>query len=303
MALAPEVRHSRAARLRRDAEQASGALPPLLAEAERLALSVAPGVHGRRRSGPGETFWQYRQAAAGDPLPAIDWRRSARSDQLFVREMEWEAAQTVSIWRDDALSMDYSSDDAWRSKHDRASVLALALAVLLVRGGERVGLLETEAARPQTGETQLGRVAMALAKRRERRPDFGAAPKAEFARGGRAVFLSDFMGPRDDVFPALAYAAERGVSGCYVQIVDPWEEAFPFDGRLIFESMGAEVAFETHRARALRSEYQEKLAERRDALRDMARRCGWRCLIHRTDESARSALLWLYGALSEARNG
>ncbi len=283
--------------LRRDAERISGALPPLLAEAERLAASVAPGVHGRRRAGPGETFWQYRQAAPGDPSTLVDWRRSARSDQLYVREMEWEAAQTVAIWADDAQAMDYRSDGAPRSKRDRAALLSLALGVLLIRGGERVSLLGTDAARPLGGETQLRRMGAALASSRPDRPDFGAPPRHAFRRGGKAVFLSDFMGPRDEIFPALAYAAECGVSGCYVQIVDPAEEAFPFDGRLVFESLGGGVEFETHRARGLRRAYLERLAERRDALRDMARRCGWRCMIHRTSESPRTALLWLYGAI------
>jgi uncharacterized protein (DUF58 family) len=296
---APETRTG-AAWLRRDAERIAGALPPLLAEAERLAASVITGAHGRKRAGPGETFWQYRQAMPGDPATAIDWRRSARSDHLFIREMEWEAAQTVSIWRDDSLAMDYRSDGAPRTKRDRASLLSLALGVLLIRGGERVSLLGTEAERPLSGETQLRRMGAMLHEVREDRPDFGAPPRHAFTRGGRAVFLSDFMGKRDEIFPALTHAAERGVSGCYVQIVDPAEEAFPFDGRLILRSMGGGVEFETHRARALQEKYRQRLAERRADLEETARRCGWRCLIHRTTDSPRQALLWLYGAIGGA---
>ncbi|MEO0957858.1 MAG: DUF58 domain-containing protein, partial [Pseudomonadota bacterium] len=72
--LSPE----RAAWLRRDSERISGSLPPLLVEAERLVASTFHGVHGRRRSGPGENFWQYRAAQPGDSLSQIDWRRSAR---------------------------------------------------------------------------------------------------------------------------------------------------------------------------------------------------------------------------------
>jgi uncharacterized protein (DUF58 family) len=283
--------------LRRDAERISGTLPPLLAEAERLAASIAAGVHGRRRSGPGETFWQYRQAMPGDPLTAIDWRRSARSDHVFIREMEWEAAQTVWIWRDDALSMDYQSDAAPRSKAERAALLALALSVLLVRGGERIGVIGTDAARPGAGETQLRRIGAALSKARDDRPDFGAPPDAAFARGGKAVFLSDFLGPVESVEPALLRAAESGVSGALVQILDPSEEAFPFDGRMIFQSMGGAVNFETHRARGLAEAYRQRLAERRDLLDRIVRRVGWRMTVHHTDVSPRRGLLWLMGAI------
>lgn len=283
--------------LRRDAERISGALPPLMAAAERLAASVVAGVHGRKRSGPGETFWQYRHALPGDPATAIDWRRSARSDQLFIREMEWEAAQTIWLWADDAQAMDWRSDMAPRTKAERARLLALALGVLLIRGGERVSLMGTGAERPATGETQLGRMAMELSADREDRADFGAPPMAAMASGGKAVFLSDFMGPRDAIFPSLLHAAERGVSGAYLQIVDPAEESFPYDGRLVLESLGGGVQFETHRARGLREAYLERLAERRADLMDTARSCGWRCAVHRTDESPRKALLWLYGAI------
>ncbi|WP_333832242.1 DUF58 domain-containing protein [Rubrimonas sp.] len=283
--------------LRRDAERVSGALPALLAEAERLAASIAAGAHGRKRAGPGETFWQYRQALPGDPNTAIDWRRSGRSDHLYIREMEWEAAQTVWLWRDDALSMDYRSDAAPRSKVERVSLLALALSVLLIRGGERVALLGTDAARPLSGETQLRRIAMTLAKPREHRPDYGAPPDGAFARGGKAVFLSDFLGPMEAVRPALLRAAQAGISGVIVQVLDPAEEAFPFDGRVRFESMGREIDFETHRARALADAYRRRLAERRDELDTLARRCGWRMTVHHTDVSPRRGLLWLYAAL------
>jgi uncharacterized protein (DUF58 family) len=88
--------------LRRDAEKIAGALPPLLADAEMLAATVSMGVHGRRRAGTGEDFWQYRQAMPGDARTQVDWRRSGRSDNQYIREMEWEAAQTISIWVDDA---------------------------------------------------------------------------------------------------------------------------------------------------------------------------------------------------------
>ncbi|QDL90817.1 DUF58 domain-containing protein [Paroceanicella profunda] len=287
--------------LRRDAERISGALPPLMAEAERLAHTVVAGVHGRRRAGPGESFWQYRHAVPGDSAAAIDWRHSARSDSYYIREMEWESAQSVQIWADDAQAMDYRSDAAPRSKADRAALLALALSVLLVRGGERVGLMGSAQSRPRPGENQLTRIAMELSLGREQRPDYGAPPADPLTRGGRAVFLSDFMGPSADLFDAIARAAESGVSGALVQILDPAEESFPFDGRVIFRSMAGVVDFETQRARALREAYVSRLAERREMLAERALRSGWQFLQHRTSESPRKALLWLYMAIGGDR--
>lgn len=287
--------------LRGDAEKVGGSLPPLLAEAERLAMTVAFGVHGRRRAGIGESFWQYRRAVPGDVLTSVDWRRSSRSDALYIREKEWEAAQTVSIWADDAQSMDFKGAKSERSKRERARLLALALSVLLVKAGERVSLLGTEAAQPRTGETQLRRIALALAEESEDRPDYGTPPRARYAASGKAVFLSDFMGPRDDMFGAFAHAAERNVSGCFLQILDEEEEVFPFDGRTRFRSIGGSVEYETDRARGLKSAYLARLEERRAALRDATRATGWQFAVHHTSESPRKALLWLYMAIGGQR--
>ena len=99
------------------------------------------GAHGRRRAGTGEAFWQFRPFGPGEAVSRIDWRRSARDDRTYVREREWEAAQTVWLWIDRSPSMAFVSDLAREPKLDRALVLGLAAADLLVRGGERVGLL------------------------------------------------------------------------------------------------------------------------------------------------------------------
>jgi len=125
----------------RRAEELAARFPPLLAAAERVAETVAGGIHGRRRSGPGETFWQFRRFEAGDEPRQIDWRKSAKSDPIFVREMEWEAAQSVFLWRDSTPSMEYHSQKAYPEKRERAELLLLALAALLLRGGEKVALL------------------------------------------------------------------------------------------------------------------------------------------------------------------
>ncbi len=291
--------------LRRDAEKVAGALPPLLAQAEHLAASVAMGFHGRRRAGHGENFWQYRQAVPGDPRSAVDWRRSGKSDQQFIREMEWEAAQTVSVWVDDALSMDYrdfdETDFKARSKFERAALLALAVSVLLIKAGERVALMGTDAGQPRAGRAQLNRMALALASELgdEGRADYGVPPGDRMTHGGRAVFFSDFLGDLDALVPALAHAADQGVRGCFVQVLDESEESFPFDGRMIFESMGGSTEFETQRARALREAYRERLAAHRARLKELARHLGWRTLFHRTSQPPREALLWLYMALGE----
>lgn len=285
----------RAVWLRRDAERISGSLAPLLAEAERLAATIVSGVHGRRRAGPGEEFWQYRRALPGDVATSIDWRRSARSDLAYIREMEWDSAQTVTLWCDTSKAMQYASHPDLRRKADRAKLLTLALAVLLSGAGERLSLLKTAAERPRSGEVQLRTMAMALSGGdADAATEYARVPAWPEKRSGRAVFLSDFLGPTDTLRATLDAAVERGVKGTLLQINDPAEEAFPFDGRVRFLSVGASLSYETDRAGSIRSAYVEKLAERRALLQDLALSAGWQFSTHRTSESPRKALLWLY---------
>lgn len=285
--------------LRRDAEALAGPLPPLLADAEHLAATMLLGDHGRRRPGMGEEFWQYRPAQPSDEARQIDWRRSARSDQHFVKEMEWQAAQTVLIWLDPAQSMGFASKDV-PSKANRGRALAMAIALLLLRGGERVGLTG-QAVRPRRGDAQILRLAQGLLAEDPNAQDYGAPEIHGMLPKSRALFLSDFMGPLEPVEAALTQASDRGVRGALVQILDPDEEAFPYDGRTVFRSMGGAIRHETLEAGALRDRYLERLAERKARLADLAQVTGWQYLCHHTGDSAQSALLWLYGALERRR--
>lgn len=279
--------------LRARSEAEASRFPALLARAEQLAGTVLLGEHGRRRAGMGDDFWQYRPVQAGDELRHIDWRRSARSDTQFIRQREWQIAQSVTIWVDQAASMRFASGDDLPEKADRARLVALAISILLNRAGERVGLSGDEVP-PRRGEAQISRVAEALL--REGEADYGAPQTEGMAAHGRALFLSDFLGDIAPVREALAAAADRGVQGVLFQVLDPAEESFPYRGRTIFESVGGTLAHETLKASELRDKYLARLAARKDELRTLCSKTGWQYGLHHTSDSAQSALLWLYNA-------
>lgn len=281
--------------LRADAENEAATLPPLLARAEHLAGAVLLGDHGRRRAGVGDDFWQYRPAQPGDSRRLIDHRRSAMGDVQFVREREWQIAQSIMLWVDQGASMRFTSAEALPLKADRARLLALAIAILLVRGGERVGLTGTTLP-PRRGNAQIIRLAEMFSEDTE--ADYAPPEHRAMIPSARALFISDFMGDIDEVKLALTKAADRGVRGVLLHVLDPSEEAFPFKGRTIFESVGGTLSHETLKANDLRDRYLERLAERKDELSTLCTVTGWQYGLHHTDASAQTALLWLYGALS-----
>lgn len=285
--------------LRSRSEALASGLPPFLADAQHLAATVLLGEHGRKRAGQGDNFWQYRPAQPGDSRRRIDWRQSGRTDGHFVRETEWQAAQSVMFWVDDAQSMAYSGHAKLPTKLRRAQTLAMALAILAQRAGERIGLMHLPEP-PKSGKSQLLNMARALMNP-EATPDYGAPKPRSLPNGSRAVFLSDFMGDLKDTEAVLGAAADRGVKGALVQILAPSEESFPFDGRTVFQSMSGAVEFETLKAKTLRNAYLQRLSDRKAALQSICARTGWRYHCHHTDGPAEPALLWLYTALERAR--
>ncbi|MFZ7090869.1 DUF58 domain-containing protein [Primorskyibacter sp. 2E233] len=280
--------------LRQNAQEEASRFPALLARAEQLAGTVLLGEHGRRRAGMGDDFWQYRPLRPGDSYRQIDWRRSGRGDEQFVREREWQIAQSVQVWVDPGASMRFSSSKELPSKADRARLIALAASILLIRAGERVGLTGWSLP-PRRGDIQILRLAEVFSA--EGQDDYAEPEARGIIPHSRALFVSDFLGDITAVEAALTKAADRGVRGLLLQVLDPSEESFPFHGRTIFESMGGSLAFETLKAGELREKYLERLAERKARLEDLCRLTGWQFSCHHTNTSAQAALLWLYRAM------
>jgi uncharacterized protein (DUF58 family) len=288
--------------LRPAAEAEAAALPALLIAAEHLATTVQMGGHGRRRAGAGEEFWQYRPAHSGDAARFVDWRRSARSDSQFVRDREAQLAQSLYLWADPAAAMRFSGAPSGRNarpdKGSRARLLLLALAISALRAGERVGLTGPLAP-PRPGKAQLLTLAQALMAERPAQ-DYGTPDLSAVAPQARVVLLSDFFADPALLETALAQAANRGVTGVLLQVLDPAEEDFPYDGRTVFESMAGGLRFETREAGDLRARYRDRLAARRDRLTRLAAQAGWTFSTHHTGHPAQTALLWLHGALGGA---
>jgi len=281
-------------RLRHDAEEAAARFPALLAEAERIASSVSHGVHGRRRAGQGETFWQYRHHRPEDGARFVDWRRSAQGDHLYIREVEWEAANAVYFWRDGSAGMQLHSR-GHPIKKERASVCLMAIASLLNRGGERLSVLG-ETGRARSGRQGLEPVSRALALG-EGPADHVAA--ADLPRHARLVIASDFLDPVETWRARLSRFAAQGATGALLRLVDPAEEDFPFKGRTRFEAATSGDSLLFGRAEDARTAYREAWARHGAELEDLSRQYRWRLITHRTDRPAASAVMALYQTLSE----
>jgi uncharacterized protein (DUF58 family) len=266
--------------------------------AEQLSSAIVLGVHGRRKAGMGETFWQFRRYAIEDPSTAVDWRQSAKSQHLFVREREWEVSESVWFWRDGSPGMRFASEKNLPLKIDRATVLTLALASLLVRGGERIALLGGSSS-PAMGRVALRRLAHRLADLPP--SDQAVPPAAPMSRTGTLVWVSDFLQPLEEIEARMRGFANAGVKGFLTQIIDPAEEDFPFTGRVRFEAPAQGDTTLFGKVQNIRADYRKLYAAHSEAVGVLARRLGWHFLRHRTDRAAQTALIALFGAIGGAR--
>ncbi len=268
------------------------AMPALLVEARRIASTILSGWHSRRRAGPGEAFWQFRPFASGEPAATIDWRRSARDEHLYVREREWEAAHTVWLAPDLSASMRFRSRLAPIDKQARTVVLTLALAELLARGGERVGLLGDGP--PVLSRNAAEKIAGALLGAGEEWPD-----ARQLGRFSELIVIGDFLDPIDEIEKRLDAVAAAGARAHLIQVVDPIEESFPYTGRTEFTDPESGYRRLIGRAESIALEYRLRLGERRDVLVERCRRLAWTWLIHHTDRPPTELLMQLAGRLAD----
>ena len=287
------------AQVRGAADRLADAYPPLLIQSQRIANAVIQGAHGRRRSGPGADFWQYRPYSPGDSISRIDWRKTARAGDTLIRETEWAATNTLFVWASQATGMDFKSNLADTSKRDRAAILALTIATLAIRAGERVSVLGW----PQkAGHTRL-------VLRRMAAWYSGAAggsldnetlpPSMQLPKHASVVLIGDFYEPLEQIRDRFARIADAGLSGHIIQITDPAEETLPYQGRTEFLEMAGTGRFIAGRAETLREEYVAAMNRQREGLRLLARQLNWTFAVHHTDQSPHPLLMALYMRLTQ----
>ena len=276
------------------ARRRAALVPDLLVEARRVVNTVIAGWHGRRKRGIGENFWQFRPYVEGEARSRIDWRRSARDDHTYVRDREWEAAHTVWLWADSSPSMLYKSANAKTSKESRALVLALALAELLSRSGERIawpGLTDPFAAR--NGAERLA-AHLVHAPPPPDRPDL-----SQIRRMSDLVIAGDLLDPPEETIAWLTPAAYRGVRAHLIEIADPAEESFPYSGRIEFRDPESGARLTAGRAETVGEDYRRRYLARREELAAWCRRIAWSHTVNHTDRPASEALVRVHTMMTE----
>jgi uncharacterized protein (DUF58 family) len=196
------------------------------------------------------------------------------------------------MWSDLSASMDFKSHLSKVTKRDRAVVLMLASAELLMRGGERIGLMAMS--QPSGSRKIASLLAEAIIANvsspliNKSRP-----PAQQIPRHAEVMLFGDFLAPVPAIRERIEQLASLGARGHMVQVLDPAEETLPYDGRAEFSNASGRERFLADRVETLRVEYQKRLADHRAQIEEFTHRLGWSFLVHHTDRPATEPLLTL----------
>lgn len=244
--------------------------PQTLARIARLELrarqvveGVISGMHKSPHRGSSVEFAQHRDYVPGDEIRHIDWKVYARSDRYHIKQFEEETNLKATLVLDSSASMDYKGENSPLSKREYGSIVAAAIASLLLRQRDGVGLAQFDAGVrqfiPPSSTSAHYKMLLETLERKESRPKTGLGDTfhdlaERIKRRGLLIVLSDLFGDPDDILRGLQHFRHRKHEVIVFQILDKDELTFPFRDSAVFEGMEGEEPLMAE-PNALRREY------------------------------------------------
>ncbi len=278
------------------ADQLDPALLATMGHLELVARWVVDGfltgLHRSPRKGFSVEFAEHRAYQPGDDLRYLDWRIAARADRWVIKQYEEETNALAALVLDVSASMQWTGAPTRLTKRAYAEQLAAALAQLLLRQRDAVGLVRFDEgvrtvlpARVQRG--QWHRLVAAFTA-----PGGGGASAIAPAlvragglvrRPGLVVLLSDLLADPAPVADVARTLRARGHELLVIQVMDPAERDFPDEGEARYRDPegGREVPAAPADVGAL---YRITVQEALDEWRALLGRAGARHVLAMTDE-------------------
>ena len=279
--------------LRQHAEDAITDLPSLRNAAEKVAANILQGGHAQHKAGGHEKFWQYREYQQGDRPQDIDWRQSAKTDHIYVREKERQNPQTAFIWCNRGKSMQFKSAHAKRSKLEAAQILCMAMALVFERADEQIGFLG--GGRAGRAEAALSKIGQTLLE-----PSDEVLPDAKALSHSQLVLCGDFLKPVEDIRMTIdSYIHRHANEGVLLQVLDPAELTLPYSGHVVFEGLD-DAQHKIDNVAAIRGEYQMRMERHIRAIQKLCADFGWVYALHKTDKPLDVSLMAVWEALGRA---
>ena len=295
---------------------ALAALDGLTLRARHIIEGFVAGSHRSPFQGSSVEFSEYREYVQGDEIRHVDWKVYGRTDKLFVKRYVDETNLHAYLVLDQSASMSYRAGIAPLEKLEYAKCVLAALAWLMLRKGDSIGvaLVDTKIQQwlPAAShnrhwdrileifENPREVVESPLPDRRKRQKrsqtlagtDLGSVLSdvaGRLSQRSVVVVASDFL---DDLEPLMAGVEQLRLSGHDVvlfQVLDRDEVTFPFTGNVKFEDLELSTTTELE-TNSIRHEYLKIFEQAQNELTSRSRNlgAGFQCVV--SDEDFGQAL-------------
>tara|TARA_B100000686_G_scaffold305938_1_gene344918 strand:+ start:33334 stop:34209 length:876 start_codon:yes stop_codon:yes gene_type:complete len=278
--------------MRFQAEKLASITPNLSIKANKLANTVWEGIHNRNKAGIGENFWQFKKYEYGDPIHLIDWKKSAKSENIFIQEQELSTIQNINIWRDTSNSMKYSSNKNIDTKINIADLITLTLSIILIKNGERVRLNSLNSMN-FNGEEAIKIITNEIKSKIPNK--FQSNPNIEeIKNGSTCIFISDFLYNTEITDQTIKNLSSRNISGLLIHITDPAEKNFPYSGRINFNGLEGEDPYLIGNANAIKKDYIGAFNTHSKKIKKIAQSFRWNYFMHVTNENLVKLMIKIY---------
>ena len=278
--------------MRLKAEKLATITPNLSIRANKIANTVWEGIHNRNKAGIGENFWQFKKYEYGDPIHLIDWKKSAKSTNIFIQEQELSTIQNINIWRDTSSSMKYSSNKSIDPKIYIANLITLTLSIILIKNGERVSLNALNS-KNSSGEEAIKKITHEInnkiASKFQSRPNM-----EEIKNGSTCILIGDFLYNTKITEQTIKNLANRNITGLLIHIIDPAERSFPYSGRINFNGLEGEEPYLIGNANAIRKDYLNTFKEHSNKIKNTAQSYRWDYFMQVTNEDLIKLMIKIY---------
>ena len=237
------------------------ALGGLEVRARWLVDGFLTGLHRSPRKGFSVEFAEHRPYQPGDDLRYIDWKIAARTERWVVKQFEEETNLRALILLDVSRSMQWKSAGASLTKQVYAEQLAAALALLLLKQRDAVGLIRFDdevrtVVPPRARPAHFQRLVAAMQEPgtgRESRLDLALQSASQLVRRpGIVIVISDLLLDAATVTPGMRALRAAGHDVLTMHIMDPGERTLDVktDARFVDSETGVEVAASAREVRA-----------------------------------------------------
>jgi uncharacterized protein (DUF58 family) len=203
------------------------------------------GLHKSPYHGFSVEFTEHRQYMPGDEIKHIDWKAYGKTDRFYIKQFEEETNLKSYIIVDASRSMNYASKGNLK-KFEYASYVAAALSFMMIEQRDAVGLtLFDEGIRvslpPRATRSYLKEILKELESTQPANKTGTSASlnliAEQIKRRGLVIVLSDLFDKPESVMTALKHFRHKGHEVIVMQILDPLERSFAFEGDAIFKDL------------------------------------------------------------------